>query len=101
MKHLLTLGLVGILTVSGGSGGVDPESSFAKECVALNLDPQTTSSYGLYATKLDLPVNAHPDQIIERKYGFNPSTLPSDELQQRLDQLGFEIVQDLYRHIMY
>ncbi len=106
MRKILTItGLVGLLGVSGCSKEgvehrVDPQSPFANECVALNLNPQSTSGYQLYAAKLGLPLTATPDQIIENKHGFNPSKLSSDELQLRLGRLGYTEVQDLYTHLL-
>ncbi len=90
MKGILTgVSLVGLLIAGGCSkegveNSVDSQSPFDKECLALNLDsqstspfelectkyglnPDETSPYGLYAAKLGLPVTATPDQIIERK----------------------------------
>ena len=107
MKGILTLSLVGILTAcsppnnSGTIGHkVDLQSPFAQECVALGLNPETTSGYGLHASKLGLPVTATPDQIIERKYGFDPTTLSNNELLHRVKQLGYTKVQDLYSHLL-
>lgn len=125
MKGILTgVSLVGLLIVGGCSkegveNKVDLQSPFDKECLALNLDlqstspfelectkyglnPDETSLYGLYATKLGLPVTATPDQIIERKHGFNPGNISSEQMQQELEKLGdrYKIVQDLYTHLL-
>ncbi|MCH8945939.1 MAG: hypothetical protein IIA85_03380 [Nanoarchaeota archaeon] len=105
LTKIVLAGVVGLgLTTNGVSEEedyrIDPQSPFAKECVAYNLDPQSTSEYELYAVKLGLPVTATPDEIIERKFGFNPNTLSNTELQQRLKQLGYNKVQDLYSHLL-
>jgi len=100
-KIALAGALVLGLTVNGVSKeivkhGVDPQSPFAQESVSCGLDPQSTSGYGLYATKLGLPLTATPDEIIERKFGFNPNTIPNAGLQQRVKDLGYKEVQGLY-----
>ena len=108
-KNLTKIALAGAIGLGLTTNGVskegieyrvDPQSPFAQECVSYNLDPQSTSSYELYAVKLGLPTTATPDEIIERKFGFNIKTISNTELQERLKELGYSKVQDLYYHLL-
>ena len=98
---VLGIALVGSLDRPAVAKQVDLQSPFAKSCISLNLDPQNTSNYELYAVKLGLPKTATPDQIIERKYGFNPMIISGEELQLRLKSLGYGKVRDLYHNLLY
>ena len=105
-KLIVVMGLAGLIgshkvaNAGGITSKIDPTSPFAKEASALGLEPNNTSQYELTCAKLSLPKNATPDQIIEAKYGFNPSRLTPEELTRRLRDLSYTKVQDLYSNLL-